>query len=235
MIWWYITGLKDALIDPKDEFFLKACLQYGGDDTGTSAGDSNESLLPVGFCGWEIINQERSGPAQTEYNKAEDSAQSHTQQQRQEQQRQDQQQQQEQQQEDIKEKPPNVNTNTMAKKQQGNQLPETLDVDAWLALSSRLRKERVRVLKGRGYNNVCRLTFMAVAPDFQRRGIGSMMLQSICNEVDKVPGRCMYVLAAPEGVQLYSKFGFEVVGDVDTPHGNITSMVRPASTEAILE
>lgn len=85
----------------------------------------------------------------------------------------------------------------------------------------------MRVLKGR--DNICRLTFMAVRPNFQGRGIGSMMLQRVCGETDKIPGRCAYVLAAPEGVRLYSKFGFEVVGEVETPHGKITSMLRPAS------
>lgn len=69
---------------------------------------------------------------------------------------------------------------------------------------------------------------MAVRPAFQSRGVGSMMLQSVCDETDKVPGRCAYVLAAPEGVRLYSNCGFEVVGEVETPHGNITSMLRPA-------
>lgn len=84
----------------------------------------------------------------------------------------------------------------------------------------------MRILQGR--DNICRLTFMAVHPDFQRRGIGSMMLQSICDVADKVPGRYAYVLAAPEGVRLYSSFGFEAVGEVKTPHGSITSMLRPA-------
>ncbi|KAK2603270.1 hypothetical protein N8I77_009741 [Diaporthe amygdali] len=212
IVQWYIDGLKEALADPGDEFYLKACQLRGGDGTGTGDGDGH--LLPVGFCGWEVIDRERSRAAQTADKKAEDSAQSDKQQQ----------QQQEEMQEEIEEKPPN--TNEAAKKQRGNQLPETLDVDAWLALSSKLRTERMRILKGR--DNICRLTFMAVHPDFQRRGIGSMMLQSVCDETDKVPGRCAYVLAAPEGVQLYSNFGFEVVREVETPHGNITSMLRPA-------
>lgn len=212
MVQWYIDGLEEALADPGDEFYLKACQRCGGDGTDTSDGDGH--LLPVGFCGWEVIDRERSRAAQTADKKAEDSAQSDKQQQ---------QQQQEEEQEEIEGKPPN--TNVMAK-QRGNQLPDTLDVDAWLALSSNLRTERMRILKRR--DNICRLTFMAVRPDFQRRGIGSMMLQSVCDETDKVPGRCAYVLAAPEGVRLYSSFGFEVVGEVETPYGNITSMLRPA-------
>lgn len=204
MVQWYTDGLEEALAEPGDEFYLKACQRHSGDGTGTGG-----HLLIVGFCGWEVIDRERSRAAQTADKKAEDSVQSDEQQQ----------------QEQIEGKPPN--TSASAKKQRGNQLPETLDVDAWLALSSKLRTERMRILKGR--DNICRLTFMAVHPDFQRRGIASSMLQSVCDETDQVPGRCAYVLAAPEGVRLYSNFGFEVVGEVETPHGNITSMLRPAS------
>lgn len=211
MVQWYIDGLGEALADRGDEFYLKACQRYGGD--GTGIGD--EHLLLVGFCGWEVIHREHSRAAQTTDRKAEDSAQSDMQQQ----------QQREEEQEEIEGKPPNANT-TAKKQRRGNQLPETLDVDAWLALSSKLRTERMRILEGR--DNICRLTFMAVPPDFQRRGIGSMMLQSVCDETNKVPGRCAYVLAAPEGVRLYSSFGFEVMGEVETSHGNITSMLRPA-------
>lgn len=202
MVQWYIDGLEEALADPGDEFYLKACQRHGGDGTGIADGDGH--LLPVGFCGWEVIDRERSRGAQTADKQ--------------------QQQQQEGQQEGIEGKSPN--TNATAKKQRGNQLPGTLDVDAWLALSSRLRTERMRILKGR--DNICRLTFMGVHPDFQRRGIGSVMLQRVCDETDKTPGRCAYVLAAPDGVPLYSKFGFGVVGEVETPHGSITSMLRPA-------
>lgn len=214
MVQWYIDGLEEALADPRDEFYLKACQRHDGDGTGIGDSDGDGHLLLVGFCGWEVIDRERESAAQPADKKAGDSAPSDKQRQQQE----------EEQQEGTEGRPPD--TNATAKRQRGNQLPETLDVDAWLALSSKLRTERMRILKGR--DNICRLTFMAVHPDFQRRGIGSMLLQSVCDEMDKVPGRCAYVLAAPEGVPLYSNFGFEVVGEVETPHGNITSMLRPA-------
>lgn len=68
---------------------------------------------------------------------------------------------------------------------------------------------------------------MAVNPSYQRQGIGSMMMRRICEETDR-NGRCAYVLAAPEGVRLYTKFGFEIVGRVQTPQGTITSMLRPS-------
>jgi GNAT superfamily N-acetyltransferase len=68
---------------------------------------------------------------------------------------------------------------------------------------------------------------MAVDPNNQRQGIGSMMMQRICEEVDR-HGRCAYVLAAPDGVQLCTKFGFKIVGRVETPRGTITSILRPS-------
>jgi Acetyltransferase (GNAT) domain len=68
---------------------------------------------------------------------------------------------------------------------------------------------------------------MAVNPSYQRQGIGSMMMRRICEETDR-HGRCAYVLAAPEGVCLYRKFGFKIVGRVQTPQGTITSMLRPS-------
>jgi ribosomal protein S18 acetylase RimI-like enzyme len=68
---------------------------------------------------------------------------------------------------------------------------------------------------------------MAVNPDHQRQGIGSMMMQRICEETDR-HGRHAYVLAAPEGVRLYAKFGFKIVGRVETREGTITSMLRPS-------
>lgn len=211
MVQWFIDGLEEALAGPGDEFYLKACQSHGGDGTGTGTCDGDGHLLPVGFCAWEVVDRGRSRAAQTADKKVGDSIPPDKQQQQQQRQ-------------ETEGSPPS--TNATAKKRRANQLPESLDVDAWLALSSKLRIERMRVIKGR--DSICRLTFMAVHPDFQRRGIGSMLLQSVCDEMDKVPGRCAYVLAAPEGVPLYSSFGFEVVGEVETPHGNITSMLRPA-------
>ncbi|OTA93919.1 hypothetical protein M434DRAFT_11148 [Hypoxylon sp. CO27-5] len=111
------------------------------------------------------------------------------------------------------------------KKKRANWMPETIDIDGWINLSKALRVERNRVLKD--LDNICRLTFMAVDPKYQRQGIGSAMMQRICEETDQ-HGRCTYVLAAPEGVDLYAKFGFEIVGRVETPQGAITSMLRQA-------
>jgi hypothetical protein len=39
-------------------------------------------------------------------------------------------------------------------------------------------------------------------------------------------GRYGYVLASPAGVRLYVRFRFKPVGQVDTPYGPITSMLR---------
>ncbi|KAG8426353.1 hypothetical protein J3459_008265 [Metarhizium acridum] len=116
------------------------------------------------------------------------------------------------------------------KRKKAEWVPETIDMDGWITVSKALRTERDRVLKG--LDNICRLTFMAVNPSCQRQGIGSMMMQRICEETDQ-HGRCAYVLAAPEGVQLYTKFGFEIVGRVQTFQGTITSMLRPSRRDMV--
>lgn len=87
-------------------------------------------------------------------------------------------------------------TSTTTRKQRRSELPETLEVDGWLTLSGKLRSERRRVLEG--LDNICRLTFMAVHPDFQKQGIGSMMLKRICDETVRCWGCCAYVLAAAQ-------------------------------------
>jgi len=111
------------------------------------------------------------------------------------------------------------------KRKKATWVPETIDIDGWTTVSKALRTERDRVLKD--LDNICCLTFMAVNPSYQRRGISSMMMRRICEETDR-HRRCAYVLAALEGVRLYMKFGFEIVGRVQTPQGTITSMLRPS-------
>lgn len=197
MAQWYIEGLEEALEDPRNEIFFKAC-QIKGQDEDLQA-------FPVGFCGWETIDRSRPEVILDSHVGDEaDVGQSTIQ--------------------DAKNLSDSVNTTGKENKKKRLSLPDTLDVDNWIALSKVLRTERQRVLKN--LSNVCRLTFMAVHPDFQKQGIGSMVMQRICEETDRCLGRFAYVLAAPEGVRLYKKFGFEVVGQVETPYGNITSMLR---------
>jgi hypothetical protein len=50
-------------------------------------------------------------------------------------------------------------------------------------------------------------------------------MRHICEGIDH-HGRYGYVLASPAGVRLYARFGFKPVGQVDTPYGPITSMLR---------
>jgi predicted N-acetyltransferase YhbS len=66
---------------------------------------------------------------------------------------------------------------------------------------------------------------MAVRPDHQRQETASMTMQRVCEEMD-LHRRHPYVMAEPEAVRLYAKFGFEVVGKVETSKGPVTSMVR---------
>jgi predicted N-acetyltransferase YhbS len=66
---------------------------------------------------------------------------------------------------------------------------------------------------------------MAVHPDHQRQGIGSKLMERVCEEIDR-HGRHGYVLASPEGFHLYSKFGFMKLKEVKIGNGLITSMLR---------
>ena len=73
---------------------------------------------------------------------------------------------------------------------------------------------------------------MSICPEYQRQGLGSMLMQHICEDMD-LHDRYGYVLASPAGVGLYSKFGFEAIGQVDTPYGPITSMLRQRPSRAL--
>ncbi|KAI0109089.1 hypothetical protein GGR51DRAFT_547899 [Nemania sp. FL0031] len=87
---------------------------------------------------------------------------------------------------------------------QNNPLPETLDVESWIRASADLRVER------NGPEVNCRMVF----------GVGSLLMQSICEEFDR-SGRWALVMASPAGLRLYTKSGFEAVGVVSTPGGQI--------------
>ena len=56
---------------------------------------------------------------------------------------------------------------------------------------------------------------MSVDPVYQYQGIGSMLLQFVCNEADQNKGDA-FVLSSPAGVWLYTKLGFKAVGIVET-------------------
>ncbi|OBT63801.1 hypothetical protein VE03_06933 [Pseudogymnoascus sp. 23342-1-I1] len=101
--------------------------------------------------------------------------------------------------------------------------PASLDVRAWIEVSKHLRDERQIVLNGQ--QNIWRLNTISVAPEYQKQGVGSMLLQWGCDKADSC-GWSSFVMASPAGVQLYSKFDFKVVGQVRTKHGLFTSMFR---------
>jgi hypothetical protein len=55
----------------------------------------------------------------------------------------------------------------------------------------------------------------------------SMVIQRIYEDTGQ-QGRCAYVLAAQEGVPLYAKFGFKIVGHIETTQGVITPIFGPS-------
>lgn len=70
---------------------------------------------------------------------------------------------------------------------------------------------------------------MAVNPDYQRQGIGSILMQSVCDEIDE-KSLDAFVMSSPAGIRLYSKFCFKAIGTVRTNHGVFTSMFRMAGS-----
>jgi predicted N-acetyltransferase YhbS len=73
---------------------------------------------------------------------------------------------------------------------------------------------------------------MAVNPDHQRQGVGSMLMQSVCDKADE-NNLDAFVMSSPAGIRLYSKFGFKATGIVQTSQGVFTSMIRIARSYLI--
>ncbi|KAJ0417610.1 hypothetical protein BJY00DRAFT_325445 [Aspergillus carlsbadensis] len=103
--------------------------------------------------------------------------------------------------------------------------PPSLDVASWLDISKRLREERQRVIQACPGNGICQITFMAVDPNHQRQGVGSTLMKIFCDYVDN-NALDAFVLSSPAGIRLYSRFGFEAFGIVETEQGDFTSMLR---------
>jgi predicted N-acetyltransferase YhbS len=69
-----------------------------------------------------------------------------------------------------------------------------------------------------------------VDPEYQRQGIGSMLVQWGCEEAD-THGRDSFLISSPAGIRLHTKFGFKSVGEVHTSTGTFTSMFSEATTK----
>jgi hypothetical protein len=52
-----------------------------------------------------------------------------------------------------------------------------------------------------------------------------MLLRWGCEKADKDKLAC-FIMASPQGLPFYSKFGFEVMGELKTEYGTFTSMFR---------
>ncbi|KAK2595520.1 hypothetical protein QQS21_006748 [Conoideocrella luteorostrata] len=118
----------------------------------------------------------------------------------------------------------------LGRKNNRHPTPKALDLPSWTSISNDLRMERRQ--RSGGLSRFCRLTFLSVCPEHQRKGLGSELLRSACQEIDKL-GLCAFVMASPSGVGLYGKFGFEAVGKVESPRGVLTSMIRSPSSDSI--
>ncbi|KAL4935615.1 hypothetical protein BDV06DRAFT_228654 [Aspergillus oleicola] len=110
-----------------------------------------------------------------------------------------------------------------------SETPASLDVAVWLAASKRLREERERILgdyrRLHPDKGICRITYMAVAPTYQRHGFGSALMEMFCQHIGNC-GLDAFVMSSPAGVRLYAKSGFKSVGVVEIGGGQYTSMLR---------
>ncbi|KAL2005066.1 hypothetical protein VTN00DRAFT_2916 [Thermoascus crustaceus] len=87
-----------------------------------------------------------------------------------------------------------------------------------------LARERERLLGGtKNYY----LDMLAVHPDYQGKGAGSLIVKWGCDRGDQ-DGVALYIDATPAGARLYEKFGFEDRSDPRYTAEGIASMVRDA-------
>ena len=73
---------------------------------------------------------------------------------------------------------------------------------------------------------------ISVNPIYQRKGVGSLLMQWGCDEADR-NGLDSYILASPVGVQLYRRFGFESIGEVCVHGAKFTSMLRKTPNDSL--
>ncbi|KAH7176393.1 hypothetical protein EDB81DRAFT_940322 [Dactylonectria macrodidyma] len=107
--------------------------------------------------------------------------------------------------------------------------PELLDCDAWLSLIEKLKVERDKALEG--IDEVYRMSCTFVQPKHQRKGVGSKLLKGAFEYIDEVE-MPVFLVAPPDAVAFYAKFGFEVVSTLETEHGAMSTMFRKARLKA---
>ncbi|KAG9683759.1 hypothetical protein KCU99_g10041, partial [Aureobasidium melanogenum] len=109
----------------------------------------------------------------------------------------------------------------ISKERKASQNPKALDTEAWFQVSKHLRKERQRVLHGQQI--ILRLNEISVAPEYQRKGAGTMLLRWGCAMADENNLDC-FVMASPDAIRFYETSGFEAVGEAHTDYGVFTTM-----------
>ena len=72
---------------------------------------------------------------------------------------------------------------------------------------------------------------VAVLPEFQRQGIGKLMMKHFCKRVDEVGAIAYLETEMPENVSFYEKSGFSVTEKVKILGVPNWFMTRPAQTD----
>ncbi|KAL2022932.1 hypothetical protein VTK56DRAFT_4147 [Thermocarpiscus australiensis] len=100
-------------------------------------------------------------------------------------------------------------------------LPASLDGEALRANFEVMEAEAKKALGPDGHSKMWYLMILAVDPDYQRRGIGKMLLQHGL-DLAAQEGRDVFLIATAEGRNLYQSLGFRQIGEpynvYDRPH-----------------
>ncbi|KAI5295964.1 hypothetical protein KEM52_006275 [Ascosphaera acerosa] len=105
--------------------------------------------------------------------------------------------------------------------------PPHFDAESLAESEELRRKARERALSDRAGRGFIRLTRVSVAPVHHGKGVGTALLQPLCEFAD-INGFDMVVTSSPVGTSLYSRCGFEATEVVKTRQGNFTCMRRIA-------
>ncbi|KAK1757968.1 puromycin N-acetyltransferase [Echria macrotheca] len=102
-----------------------------------------------------------------------------------------------------------------------DEIPMSLDRESLKSLGDLLERKAEEALGPDGHRYMWYLMILSVDPDFQRRGVGGMLLNWGLEHA-KADGKPAFLVATPQGRGLYERHGFKAVSDafdmVGTPH-----------------
>ncbi|KAF2137611.1 uncharacterized protein K452DRAFT_291428 [Aplosporella prunicola CBS 121167] len=94
-------------------------------------------------------------------------------------------------------------------------LPKSLNKEALDVVTKYMHDAKEKFM-GKGNNNFWYLFSICVSPDYQRKGIGAILMQWGMDQADK-DGLPIYLESTPAGYSLYKKMGLETIGEIKVP------------------